>query len=211
MSIVKESNKSRKGLYLSRFSQLAKLGFLVFHASDLANLWQINNPRNLHMTLKRYADKGLLVRIYRGLYSLKPVEQLHPLLVGLKALHRMAYVSTETILAEAGIIQQKINQITLASPVSRKFSVGQNNFYSRKLADKFLYNEIGMVEKNGIKKATAERAVADLLYFNPGAYFDAENLVDWEKVKAVQKAVGYPLTFNRYKKYDFAKCERRHP
>ena len=126
MSIVKNNNKSKKGLYLSRFSQLARLGFLVFHVSDLANLWQISNPRNLHMTLKRYADRGLLVRIYRGLYSLKPVEQLHPFLIGLKVLHRMAYVSTETILVEAGIIQQKINQITLASSVSKKFSVGQN-------------------------------------------------------------------------------------
>lgn len=199
MYIVKTNGKLKKGLYLTRFSQLAKLGFLVFHTGDLANLWQIKDSHSLHMALKRYVDKGLLVRIYRGLYSLKPIEQLQPLLVGLKALHRMAYVSTETILAEEGIIQQKINQITLVSSISRKFSIGQNNFYSRKLSNKFLYNEIGIIEKNGIKKATAERAAADMLYFNSKAYFDAENLIDWKKVKEIQKAIGYPPTFNRYK------------
>lgn len=178
---------------------MAKLGILVFHVNDLANLWQIKDLNNLHTTLKRYAQKGLLIRIYRGLYSLVPVERLIPEMLGIKALHRMAYVSTETVLAGAGIIQQKINQITLVSSISKKFFVGQSSFHSRKLADKFLYNEIGILEKDGIKKATIERAVADLLYFNPRAHFDAKKLVDWKKIKAMQKAIGYPLTFSRYK------------
>jgi len=200
MDIVKKNNKSRKGLYLTRFSQLAKLGLLVFHTSDLANLWQIKDVHNLHMTLKRYVDKGLVVRVYRGLYSLKAVDQLNPELLGIKALHRSSYISTETVLVEAGIIQQKINQTTLVSSISKKFSVDTHNFYSRKLADKFLYNEIGIIEQGGMRKATVERAVADLLYFNAKAYFDAKSMIDWQKVKAVQKTLGYPLTFNQYKK-----------
>lgn len=200
MSTVKNNDKSNKGLYLSRFSQLAKMGVLIFHTSDLANLWQIKDPNNLYTTLKRYAQKGLIIRIYRGLYSLKPIEQLDPALVGTKALHRYAYISTETILTHAGIVQQKFDQITLVSSVSKKFSVGQYNFRSRKLVDKFLYNETGITNDRGVKKASAERAVADLLYFNPDAYFDAENLIDWKKVKEIQKKIDYPLTHNRYKK-----------
>lgn len=205
MSIVKNNNKLKKGLYISRFLDLAKLQISVFHAGDLASLWQIQDTHNLHMTLKRYADKGLLVRIYRGLYSLKPVEQIDSRLLGIKALHSYAYISTETILAEVGIIQQKINLTTVISAKSKRFSIGSRNFYSRKLADKFLYNEIGIIERDGIKIATSERAVADLLYFNSKYYFDAEKLIDWKKVKAIQKALGYPLTSTRYKKqtYDF--------
>ena len=179
---------------MSRFSQLAKLGILIFHTGDLANLWQIKNAHNLHITLKRYVDKGLLVRIYRGMYSLKPVEELDPPLLGIKALHGYCYVSAETVLAEGGIIQQAIEQITLVSSASRKFSIGNYNFYSRKLADKFLYNEAGITEKDGIRKASVERAAADLLYFNPKAHFDAERLIDWRKVRQIQKSVGYPLT-----------------
>jgi len=194
MSIVKNNSKLTRGLYLSRFSQLAKLGILIFHTGDLANLWQIKNAHNLHITLKRYVDKGLLVRIYRGMYSLKPVEELDPPLLGIKALHGYCYVSAETVLAEGGIIQQAIEQITLVSSASRKFSIGNYNFYSRKLADKFLYNEAGITEKDGIRKASVERAAADLLYFNPKAHFDAERLIDWRKVRQIQKSVGYPLT-----------------
>lgn len=200
MSTVKNNDKLNKGLYLSRFSQIAKLGILIFHTRDLANLWQIKSANNLHTTLKRYAQKGLLFRIYRGLYSLKSVDQLNPALVGIKALHRYSYVSTETILVQAGIIQQKLDQTTFVSSISKKFSIGPYNFRSRKLADKFLYNETEIIIDQGIKKTSIERAIADLLYFNPKVYFDAEKLIDWKKVKAVQKSVGYPLTYNRYKK-----------
>lgn len=199
MSIVKNNLLSKKGSYLSRFSLLAKTGIFVFHTADLASLWKIENKHNLHMTLKRYADRGLLFRVYRGLYSLRPAAQLNSLLLGVKALHRHSYVSAETVLAAAGIIQQKINQITLISSISKKFTVAGNNYYCRKLADKFLYNNIGIIEDAGMKRAIAERAVADLLYYNPKAYFDAEKQIDWKKVKQIQKAVGYPLTFNRYK------------
>jgi len=199
MSTVIYNKKLKKGLYLSRFSQLAKMGLAVFHTGDLANLWQIKDLNNLHMTLKRYVDQGLLVRVYRGLYSLQPVDKLNPYLLGIKALHKYSYVSTETVLAEAGVIQQKINQITLISSISKKFALAGHSYYSRQLADKFLYNSAGVNEVNGIRKATTERAIADLLYFNPKAYLDAEKQINWSKVKQIQKGIGYPLTFNRYK------------
>jgi hypothetical protein len=198
MSIVKDNDKSKKGLYLMRFSQLAQLGTLIFHAGDLATLWQIRNVYNLHMTLKRYVDNGLLIRIYRGLYALKPVDQLDPLLVGIKALHRFSYISTETVLSERGIVLQQIDRITMVSSLSKKFSVTPYNFQSRKLADRFLYNECGITTEGGVKKATTERAVADLLYFNPKAHFDGERMINWKKVRGIQAALGYPPTPERY-------------
>lgn len=174
-----------------RFADLARMGETVFHARDLANLWRIGNNNTLYTTLKRYVRRGLLFRIYKGLYSLKPAGEIDPLLLGAKALHRYGYVSTETILAEAGLIQQKIGWITFASSQSKKFSIGENNFWSRKLTDKFLFHPAGIVKKDGIFVATPERAVADLLYFNPRAFFDAAHLVDWKKVKKIQKEIGY--------------------
>lgn len=198
MSIVKSNNKQKRGLYLERFAQLAKMGILVAHADDLARLWQIDDAHNLHMTLKRYADRGLLMRIYRGLYALKPLEQLDPSQVGLKALHRYAYISTETILVVAGILQQHVMQITMVSDVSRKFSIGSMDFLSRKLADRFLYNETGVMTEGMVRRASVERAVADMLYFNPKAYFDGAQLIDWKKVRKIQQSVDYPLTLERY-------------
>ena len=198
MSTDRINNKENTALYQQRFVQLARMGIFVFHAGDLANLWKIRNRNTLYTTLKRYVKGGLLHRIYKGLYSLKPIEQIDPFLLGVKALHKYAYISAETILAQAGIIQQIIGQITLVSSQSKRFSIGENHYYSRKLADRFLYNPIGINEEQGVKKAAAERAVADLLYFNPHAHFDAEKFINWSKVKNIQREIGYPLTPDRY-------------
>ena len=174
-----------------RFADLARMRETVFHARDLANLWRIENNNTLYTTLKRYVQRGLLYRIHKGLYSLKPIGEIDPRLLGAKALHQYTYVSTETILAQAGLIQQKISWITFVSAQSKKFSIGENNFWSRQLADKFLFHPAGIIKKDGIFFATPERAVADLLYFNPMAYFDATHLIDWKKVKKIQKEIGY--------------------
>lgn len=188
-------NQNTKISHLSRFADLAKLGEILFHADDLANLWGIANKNTLHVTLKRYVDQGLFFRVYKGFYSLKPISQVDPLLLGQKAIHGYAYVSTETVLAEKGIIQQSQNAITFVSLRTKRFSIGSNRYFSRTLADKFLYQTSGILTKeNGLRVATVERAVADLLYFNPRVHLDGVHLVDLEKMTALQKELGYPLS-----------------
>ena len=189
-----------------RFAVLAQVGERVFHTRDLANLWQIKDNNTLYTTLKRYVQRGLLFRVYKGLYSLVPVGEIDHQLLGIKALHDYAYVSAETVLIEAGIIQQNIDWITLVSAKSKKFSVGKNNYWSRQLADKFLFNPIGIVERDNIFIATPERAAADLIYFNPRVYLDGAKLVDWQKVKKIQRELGYQLT---PKYYDSSPSKRR--
>ena len=180
-----------------RFAELARTGEIIFHSKDLANLWNIAQSNTLHTTIKRYVQKGLLFRIYKGMYSLKPVDQLDPLLLGIKALHSYAYMSCETVLARAGVIQQQITAIMLVSSVSKTFQIGSIRFRSRKLADQFLFNPAGIVSDQGINTATFERAVADMLYFNPRTYFDNPKKIDWKKVKKVQKEIGYPVVSKR--------------
>jgi len=195
-NIVKLNKNLPKG---DRFAQIARIGEVVFHTKDLASLWQVKDPNTLYTAIKRYIKRGSLFRIYKGFYSIKPIEQINPLLLGVKALHQFAYVSAETVLFNAGIIQQNISAITLISSMSKKFSIGGGRYISRKLNDKYLFNPAGVFEKDGIKTASAERAIADLLYFNPKAHFDAEKLINWKKVKKLQKEIGYPLIAERYK------------
>lgn len=185
----------------NRFAKIAKLGETVFHTKDLVSLWRIENPNTLYTTLKRYVQKGLLFRIYKGFYSIKPIDQLDPLMLGIKALHQFAYVSAETVLFQEGIIQQSAGKITLISSQSKNFSIGNYHYHSRKLKDKYLYQTVGVVGKNNVKIATVSRAAADLLYFNPMAYFDADKLINWREVKKIQQEIGYPLTPRRYNKH----------
>ncbi len=177
-----------------RITLLARQRQPVFHTGDLARLWNIQNPNTLYTVLKRYTAKGLLFRIYKGLYSLLPPDKLDPLFLGLKALHSYAYVSTETILIEAGLMMQMTYQYTLISRFSRHFTIGSHAFRSRKLEDKYLFNAAGIIQLNGILKATPERALADLFYFNPRAYVDGIDTVDFKKLNQLQKEIGYQIT-----------------
>lgn len=184
----------KKNIKSNRFAQIARLDAELFHAKDLANLWRIKNQNTLHTTLTRYFKQGLLFRIYRGLYSIKPLEQINPYLLGIKALHQYSYISAETVLFQTGAISQPGRYITIVSSKSKKFFIGKNNYFSRQLADKFLYNPIGVFENNKIRTADASRAAADLLYFNPKAFFDNPSAIKWSEVKKYQKKLGYDIT-----------------
>lgn len=196
--INKGLNSKKSATPSDRMTRLARLGQVIVHASDLANLWKTKNSNTLYTTLRRYAQKGLLFRIYKGMYALKPIDELDPLLLGVKALHRFAYVSTETVLARHGVILQEIQAITLVSDISKRFSIGPYHYGCRKLNERFLYNPSGVSLDNGVKTATVARAIADLLYFNPRAYFDGARFIDWNQVRHIQRAVGYPLTPHQY-------------
>jgi len=180
---------------IDKFAEIAKLGEILFHTKDLANLWQIKNENTLYTAIQRYIKKGLLFKIYKGFYSIKPIEQIDPFLLGSKAIHEYCYLSAETVLTQAGIIQQNINQITFISSKRKKLEIGNNDYSVRQLKDEYLYNPAGIIRKGDINIATPNRAIADLLYFNPNAYFDAENLINWKDVRKMQKEIGYPLIF----------------
>ncbi len=113
----------------ARFATLARMGEVVFWAKDAANIWGISNQNTLHTTLSRYVRGGLLWRLQNGLYSLKDPRTLPATFVGSKALHRFCYVSTETILARAGLIQQNTPYTTFISSVSRGFSLAGHDFH----------------------------------------------------------------------------------
>ena len=181
-----------------KIASLARLKRPILHAKDLAILWGISEKNTLYTNLKRYTKKKLLFRLHKGLYSLFYPGNIDPYLIGIKSLHRYGYISTESVLSEAGVIMQKVFYITMVSDISRKFDVSNHSYVSRQMKDEFLFNHIGIEYVNGVRKATVERAIADLLYFNPKAVFDAQQFIDWDKVKAIQEYIGYPLTPKRY-------------
>jgi predicted transcriptional regulator of viral defense system len=178
-----------------RFADLAVLGEVVFHSSDLAILWGIKSKNTLHQTLSRYVAAGLLKRIYKGFYALTDPADIDPYLLGIKSLHTYAYVSCESVLSKHGAINQSPQEITIVSNVSRRWKIAAKRFRSRKLADQYLYNNAGIELINGVPTASLERAIADMLYFNPHAYFDAHGstLINWVKVKDVARKIGYNI------------------
>lgn len=164
----------------------------LFHTNDLALLWDLKNLNTLYTTIKRYVQKGILFRIHKGFYSVVPPAEIDPLRLGVGFLHTFAYLSCESVLASAGVIFQEGRYFTLVSSVSRKFRVGENHFLVRKMKNEFLYQPAGISERDEIKIATLERAVADMLYFQPAYHFDNRSFINWAKVRKIQKEVGFP-------------------
>lgn len=191
MSTEKYNIQNNPSATESRFAALARMGEVVFHARDLAVIWGIVNVNTLHTTLSRYARAGLLFRLQNGLYSIKPSRELDPFLVGIKVIHGFCYVSTETVLSRAGIIQQQLSHITLVSAVSKRFVLAGRAFRSRRMAEIYLLNEEGIERVGNIYIASPSRAIADMLYFDPHYHFDASAYIDWDEVKRIQLAVGY--------------------
>lgn len=174
-----------------RIDILLKQEQKLFHTQDLALLWDIKRLNTLYTAIKRYVQKGVLIRIHKGFYSVVPLEKINPVELGISYLHKYTYLSTESILREKGIIFQEGGYITLISSVSKKFAVSKYNYLVRSMKKEFLYQTAGLIENEGIRIATIERAVADLLYFNPYYHFDNPQVIDWQKVKKIQKEVGY--------------------
>lgn len=174
-----------------RIDTLLKQDRKLFHTRDLALLWGIDNDNTLYTVIKRYVQKGILIPIQKGFYSVLPLNKISPLELGMSFLHGYSFVSCEYVLTLSGIIFQSSDYITLVSSVSRKFSVASHNYLVRKLKPQYLFNDIGITTRDGIRIATIERAVADLLYFNPKYHFDNRKSIDWYYVQKIQKEVGY--------------------
>ena len=194
MRTEKHINQTNSSVIDARFAALARMGEMVFHTGDAASIWGITNANTLHTILSRLMRGGLLFRLQNGLYSIKPLHELDPLLIGSKAIHGFCYVSTETVLSRAGIIQQQVPYSTLVSSVSRQFTLAGHHFRSRRLKDLHLFNETGIVREGGVLIASPARAIADILYFNPQYHFDASAHIDWNVVNRIQTEVGYAVT-----------------
>lgn len=175
-----------------RLSELIQLNRKLYHTGDLAVLWNITNKNTLYTTIKRYVQKGVLIPVYKGLYSTVTLSQLDPLELGKAIIHRFAYLSTESVLSQAGVIAQTTYLYTFVSDLPKKVTVGSMSFLFRKLKAEYLNNPTGITKQNGNFVATPERAVADMLYFNPKYHFDVPESIDFEKVRLIQKEVGYP-------------------
>jgi hypothetical protein len=181
---LNKSKPDKKGVLLKQDQKL-------FHTNDLALLWSITNKNTLYTAIKRYKKDGTLIPIHKGFYSVVPLSQIDPAVLGTAFLHRYTYLSTESILAREGVITQTIPSITLVSNITKKFKLGEHHYTVRQMAGQYLYNTNGVVKKDSHYEAALERAVADLLYYNPSYHFDNKDLIDWDKVEKIQKEVGF--------------------
>lgn len=160
---------------MDKLSSLLRSNQTLFHTQDLALLWGVENRNTLYTTIKRYVKKGILIQIIKGLYSKIPVNEIDKYALGSALIHRFCYLSCETVLANDGVINQQILPITFVSSISLKIEFNGDLYVYRKLKPEMLFSPDGVEKRDGYFMATKERAISDMLYFNPKYYFDNKN------------------------------------
>lgn len=161
----------------------------IFHTADLALLWGIDNGDTLRTTISRYLKSGILIGLHKGLYSTIEPSRIDPVVIARAMIHSMSYLSCESILVERGVIHQVLGVMTFVGQRSQNFTLPGHNLQIkvRQLASRFLYNPLGVSEG----RADPERALADLLYYNPLYHLDSPGQIDQERLLFYQKELGY--------------------
>lgn len=175
---------------MDKISVLIQQPQKLFHTSDLKVIWGIYNESTLYQTIYRLIKKKIFFRVQKGLYSMVPLNQLDPIEIGFRAINHFSYLSTESVLAKNGIINQSPNKFTFISSAPANFTINDNLYLVRQLKPQCLNNTVGIIQNDkGVFMATTERAIADMLYFQPNYHFDADNLINWKLVKNYQQQI----------------------
>lgn len=166
----------KKGDYISTILRSNKT---VFSFKDLILLWGDSDVNAAKVRINYYVKHSDLYRIRQGLYG---KDKNYDKLELATRIFTPAYISFETILAQAGIIFQYYGQIFAASYLSREIKCDNQTYVFRKIKDAVLTNKAGMENKGEYLIASPERAFLDTMYINKNYYFDNLSPLDWDKI-----------------------------
>lgn len=141
-----------------------------------------SNPALLRRRIYSYIKNGQLYGIRRGLYAKD--KNYNKLELATK-IFIPAYVSFETVLAEAGVTFQHYSQIFVASYQTKEIDCDGQIFSFKKLKTNILNNNSGIENKGFYSIASKERAFLDIVYLNKDYHFDNLSPLDWDKVFAI--------------------------
>jgi predicted transcriptional regulator of viral defense system len=146
--------------------RLKSLGAPGFETRDAAALLGVT-PGNAHMILRRLERSGLLIHVSRGRW-LSSLDATRFALPELISAPYPSYVSLQSALFHHGLIEQVpavIYAVTLARPRRVRTPLGVVSFHRMPPE---LFGGFDLEGAAGVKIATAEKALFDLLYLAPG-------------------------------------------
>ena len=92
-------------------------------------------------------------------------------------------------LQEEGVVFQVYPAIFSVSNRSETVKIHRQDYRYRKIKDEILLNPMGLREKQGVFRATPERAMLDKIYLDGGEYFDNLDSIDWQLVGVLNNHV----------------------
>lgn len=159
----------------------------VFRMIDIAMLLKETDLSRLCNKLNYYVKSSRIENPRKGIYT-KPGYNPEELAC---TIYTPSYLSLDYVLQKSGIIFQFDTQITSISYLSRIVEVDQKSYRYRKVKPEILVNPAGIVrQKSNINSAIPERAFLDMLYLDPGFYFDNINSLDYKIIKQILPVYG---------------------
>jgi len=176
-----------------RLKILTESGRSVFSSRELQDFWQIDSVA-FKLSAKRMVEKGLIIRIAKGYFSLSENFNIHELA---NLIITPSYVSLHTALVYHSIAFQLSDTVSSVALLNYERKIGDRVYKYYTMKESLFLNLEGIIYKNNLAIATVERAILDAFYF--GALpnldnFDAINLHALEELsfyypKVVQKEV----------------------
>jgi len=157
-----------------------------------------SNPALLRRRIYSYIKNGQLYSIRRGLYAKD--KNYNKLELATK-IFIPAYVSFETVLAEAGVTFQHYSQIFVASYQTKEIDCDGQIFSFKKLKTNVLHNNSGIENKGFYSMASKERAFLDIVYLNKDYHFDNLSPLAWDKVFSILPMYGNKRMTKKVKQY----------
>jgi len=170
------NKKPQKGEYLEILLRSQKT---IFSTKDAALLWNESNDKVVSDRLKKYVNRGKLIRVRRGFYAKDKDYNQYELAT---RIYTPSYISFETVLGNKGVTFQYYGNIFVASYITRNIEVNGQRISFLKMKDYVLSNTKGIEQANGVAIATTERAILDRLYISKKYYFDNLQGINWDKV-----------------------------
>jgi hypothetical protein len=158
----------------------------IFTLSEIAFLSNILEKDKLYSYLKYAVQNRYLTRISRGIYALDDSYDRQEFANKYRS---PSYISLYTVLQEKGVVFQPYSSIYAVSQRSETVEIHHQEYCYRKIQDIYLLNPLGILNQNGVNKASLERALCDTVYLDGAGHFDNLRSVDWKMIKKIYKEV----------------------
>jgi predicted transcriptional regulator of viral defense system len=174
-----------------RFKILMESGRTVFTPLDLRMLWWVN-ALNAKISVVRMVEKGLMVRLATGYYTLNDRYNRYELA---NRILSPSYVSFQSALFYAGINFQARGEVgSVALRVHRK-KVGNTLYTYVAMKRDLFFNTEGVVTREGVAMALPERAILDSFYY--GYLPDIDDTSKLNKTFLEKLSALYPKTVQK--------------
>lgn len=146
---------------------LDKIATPIFTILDVAKQFPFDSDQTIRIQLSRFAKRGLITEIKRGLYVF-PKGKIDELELA-RYLYQPSYISLETALNYHGVIPDiAVNTISVTPTTTKKFTTKLGNFHFQKIQPHlfFGYTFIPLGEGRGFNIALPEKALLDYIYIH---------------------------------------------